>query len=117
MSRYTTGVGVSYDLDLFGGAAREQEAVNARVEAEAFRREAARLTLASEVASKAIEIAAASAEVAAAELIVADGQATLRQAQAARSIAFVHKRSSPKTRLFCLPYANALHLPSTRWRF
>ncbi len=78
LSRYTTGVGVSYDLDLFGGAVREQEVANARVESEAFRREAARLTLASEIASKAIEIAAANAEVTAAELIVADGRATLR---------------------------------------
>ncbi len=77
ISRYSLGLGVSYDLDLFGGARRERESATARFEAESFRYDAARLTLAAQITSKAIESAALAAEIEALESIIADDRETL----------------------------------------
>ena len=77
LSRYTAGLGVSYDLDLFGGGRRAREAASARLEAELFRHRAAQLTLAADVTTAAIEIVALRAEIDAVEAIVADDERTL----------------------------------------
>lgn len=77
ISRYSTGIGVSYDLDLFGGAAREREMADASVLSEAYRLSAARMTVAAQIASRVIEAAGIQAEIAIAEEIIADDEATL----------------------------------------
>ncbi len=77
VSRYTAGLGVSYDLDLFGGQRRARESAVARLEAEYFRNHAARLTLAADIVATAIEIAVARAELEAIERIVEDDAQTL----------------------------------------
>jgi NodT family efflux transporter outer membrane factor (OMF) lipoprotein len=76
-SRYTLGAAVSYDLDLFGRERREREAADAREEAETYRAEAARLTLAGQIALKASEIAALAKQIETVEAIVADDRETV----------------------------------------
>jgi NodT family efflux transporter outer membrane factor (OMF) lipoprotein len=78
ISRYTASAGISYDLDLFGGGRRAREAASARFEAEAFRRDAARLTLVADIVSAAIEIAALLEEERVLQAIVEDDQLTLQ---------------------------------------
>ncbi|MEZ5994171.1 MAG: efflux transporter outer membrane subunit [Hyphomonadaceae bacterium] len=77
VSRYTAGVGVSYDLDLFGGQRRARESAGAWLEAELFRNHAARLTLAADITATAIDAAVASAELETIERIVLDDAQTL----------------------------------------
>jgi len=74
---YSLGTGVSYDLDLFGRNKRGIEAAAARVEAQAWRTDAAYLMLTSNVAIQAITIAALRAEIAAVEANIADDQQTV----------------------------------------
>lgn len=78
ISRYTASLGVSYDLDLFGGGRRAREAATARFEAESFRRDAACLTLVADIVSAAIEIAALLEEERVLQAIVEDDQRTLQ---------------------------------------
>lgn len=53
-SLYHAGVGVSYNLDLFGGNRRALEALAARAEYQRFQHEGARLTLAANIVTTAI---------------------------------------------------------------
>lgn len=85
ISRYSTSVGVSYDLDLFGGQRRAREAASAQFDAEGYRRSAAYLTLAADIATAAIELAIVNEEISALEQIVADDEEVLRLAQRAVS--------------------------------
>jgi NodT family efflux transporter outer membrane factor (OMF) lipoprotein len=90
ISLYSIGAGVSYDLDLFGGAKRGLEAAQARAQEQASRTDAAYLTLTGNVAMQAIRIAALRAQLDAARAIVADGEQTLdiaRKAEAAGATA------------------------------
>lgn len=94
VSRYTAGLGVSYDLDLFGGQRRARESAVARLEAELFRNHAARLTLAADIAATAIDVAVARAELEAIERIVEDDARTLdlvERALAAGAVANLHR--------------------------
>lgn len=77
VSRYTASLGISYDLDIFGGGRRSREAASARFAAEVFRRDAARLTLVADVVSTAIEIAALLEEERVLQAIIEDDQRTL----------------------------------------
>ena len=90
ISLYSIGAGVSYDLDLFGGARRGLEAAQARAQEQASRTDAAYLTLTGNVALQAVRIAALRAQLDAARAIVADGEQTLeiaRKAEAAGATA------------------------------
>jgi len=83
ISRYSTSVGVSYDLDLFGGQRRAREAASAQLDAEGYRRSAAYLTLAADIAAAAVELAIVNEEILALEQIVADDEEVLRLARRA----------------------------------
>lgn len=86
ISLYSIGAGVSYDLDLFGGAKRGLEAAEARAQEQASRTDAAYLTLTGNVALQAVRIATLRAQLDAARAVVADGEQTLdiaRKAEAA----------------------------------
>lgn len=83
ISRYSTSAGVSYDLDLFGGQRRAREAASAQLDAESFRRSAAYLTLAADIATAAVELAVVNEEIAALERIIADDEDVLRLTQRA----------------------------------
>ncbi len=83
ISRYTAGLGVSYDLDLFGGGRRTREAATARLQAERFRYDAARLTLAADITAATLEAAVLRAEIETLEQIVADDRQTLELVEAA----------------------------------
>nr|WP_281721301.1 efflux transporter outer membrane subunit [Nitrosomonas nitrosa] len=78
ISRYTANLGVRYDLDLFGGGRRARESASARFEAEAFRRDAARLTLVADIVSAAIEIAGLLEEERVLQAIIEDDHLTLQ---------------------------------------
>ena len=83
-SAYTGGVGVSYDLDAFGGTHRRIElaAADARVSDEALN--AARLAVAGGVVTTALQIASTRAQIAAVQDIIASDQKTLDLVGAAR---------------------------------
>lgn len=74
---FSVGANVSYDLDLFGGQKRANEAASARAEAEARRADAAYLSLTGNVALQAVRVAALRAQIAAAEQTVRDDQALI----------------------------------------
>ena len=83
---YQVGVGVTYDLDLFGGRRRATEQARATAEAEARRADAAYLTLSGNVALQAMQIASLRAQIAAVQAVVADDERVLdmiRRAQQA----------------------------------
>ena len=67
---YSVGVQVSYTLDVFGGTRRELEALAAEVDYQRYQLEAARLTLAANVAVTAIRRAGLRAQIGATQLIV-----------------------------------------------
>jgi NodT family efflux transporter outer membrane factor (OMF) lipoprotein len=68
---YSVGIQVSYTFDLFGGTRRELEALAAEVDYQRYELEAARLTLAANVAATAIRRAGLSAQIDATQRIVA----------------------------------------------
>lgn len=74
---FSVGANISYDLDLFGGQKRANEAASARAEAEAQRADAAYLSLTGNVALQAVRVAALRAQIAAAEQTVKDDQALI----------------------------------------
>ncbi len=82
---YSVGAGVSYDLDLFGGAKRGLEAAQARAEEQARRADAAYLTLTGNVAMQAVRIATLRAQLEASRAVVADGERTLEMARKAEA--------------------------------
>ena len=83
-SAYTGGVGVSYDLDVFGGARRRIElaAADAEVNGEALH--AAKLAVAGGVVMTALQIASTRGQIAAVQDIIASDQKTLDLVGAAR---------------------------------
>ncbi|MGO4152832.1 efflux transporter outer membrane subunit [Cupriavidus sp. YAF13] len=74
---YGASVEISYTLDLFGGQRRELEGLRAAVDYQRFELEAARLTLAGNVATAAIREAGLRAQIADTEAIVAAQQRQL----------------------------------------
>jgi NodT family efflux transporter outer membrane factor (OMF) lipoprotein len=83
---FSVGANVSYDVDLFGGQKRANEAAGAKAEAEARRADAAYLSLTGNIALQAVRVAALRAQIAAAEQTVADDKSLLEiiaKAQAA----------------------------------
>jgi NodT family efflux transporter outer membrane factor (OMF) lipoprotein len=74
---YNASVGVSYTLDLFGGAKRQIEAIEAQVDYQRFRYEAAYLTLASNIATTAIQEASLRSQAATIQDILAAEQKQL----------------------------------------
>jgi NodT family efflux transporter outer membrane factor (OMF) lipoprotein len=83
-SAYTGGIGVSYDLDVFGGTRRRIElaAADAEVQGEALN--AARLAVAGGTTITALQIAATRAQIQTVQAVVASDQKTLDLVQAAR---------------------------------
>jgi NodT family efflux transporter outer membrane factor (OMF) lipoprotein len=69
---YTIGPSVSYDLDLAGGQRRRLEAARAQAQGQAFRADAAYLTLTGNVALQAVRIAGLRAQIDAVQSVVAD---------------------------------------------
>ncbi|MDQ0465892.1 NodT family efflux transporter outer membrane factor (OMF) lipoprotein [Caulobacter ginsengisoli] len=74
---FSVGANISYDLDLFGGQKRANEAAGARADAEARRADAAYLSLTGNVALQAVRVASLRAQIAAAEQTVADDRALI----------------------------------------
>ena len=74
---YNASVGVSYGLDLFGGTRRAIEGMEAQAEGARFEKEAAYLTLTSNIVTAAIQEASLRAQIDAAHAIVADQEKTL----------------------------------------
>jgi NodT family efflux transporter outer membrane factor (OMF) lipoprotein len=70
-SLYNTGVTVSYPLDVFGGTRRKVEELTAQAESERLALEAARLTLAGNIATAAIQEAGLRAQIDATKEIIA----------------------------------------------
>jgi NodT family efflux transporter outer membrane factor (OMF) lipoprotein len=83
---FSVGPTVSYDFDLFGGARRRLEAARAGQRAEAFRADAAYLSLTGNVALAAAAIASLRAQITGVEAVLADDRRSidiLRRAEAA----------------------------------
>ncbi len=74
---YSIGPTVSYDPDLFGGQRRRLEAARAQARGQAFRADAAYLTLTGNVALQAVRIAGLRAEVDAVQAVVADDRQSI----------------------------------------
>jgi len=68
---YNTGVGVSYNLDLFGGNRRALEALAAQAEYQRYQFEGARLTLAANIVTTVIMQAQLAAQIQASDAILA----------------------------------------------
>lgn len=83
---FSLGGRVSYDLDLFGGARRREEAAGARTRQAAHEADAAYLALSANVALQAVRIAGLRGEIAALESIVSDDRALLDLAHKAYAI-------------------------------
>ena len=74
---FSLGGHVSYDLDLFGGARRREEAAAARTAQAAHEADAAYLTLTANVAWQAVRIAGLKGEIAALQSIITDDRTLL----------------------------------------
>lgn len=77
LTRYSVGGSASYDLDLFGEDEARRAGSSARLSAEAYRLEAARLTLSAEIAARAVDLAGARAERMMLQRILEGGGTTL----------------------------------------
>jgi NodT family efflux transporter outer membrane factor (OMF) lipoprotein len=80
---YSLGAGVGYDLDLAGGNRRAIEGARAQARGEAFRADAAYLTLSGQVVMEAISIASLRAQIAALEQAVSDDRDTVEMTRKA----------------------------------
>ena len=60
---YNTSIGVSYNLDIFGGTRRQLEALHAEIEHQYFELEATYLTLTANIVTSAITIASLKAQI------------------------------------------------------
>jgi len=76
-SLFTAQVAVSYTPDVFGGARRQVESLIGQAEAQRFQREAAYVTLTSNVVAAAIQEASLRAQIAATQEIIAISSASL----------------------------------------
>ena len=85
-SAYTGGVGVSYDLDVFGGTHRRIELAAADAEVQSEFLGAAKLAVTGAAVTTALEIASARARIAAVEDVIASDQKTLDLVGTARRI-------------------------------
>jgi NodT family efflux transporter outer membrane factor (OMF) lipoprotein len=74
---YNTSVSISYALDIAGGARREMESLQAQVDFQRFQREAAYLTLTSNIVTAAIREASVRAQIAAMQEIITAQQRQL----------------------------------------
>lgn len=79
---YNAGVTVSYNLDLFGGNRRALEALAAQIDYQKYELEAARLTLAGNIAVQAMTQALLNDQISATKDIIANEQAQLKLARA-----------------------------------
>ncbi len=77
LERYQIGGTIKYDLDIFGGRRRNDEAAQANLNAETSRAAAARLSLAGNVVLQALEIASLQSQIKAAQEVVAADNETL----------------------------------------
>jgi len=77
LTRYSFGGSASYDLDLFGETDAVRAGASARIDAEAYRLDAARLMLAAEIAARAVDLAGARAEREMLQRILEGGTTTL----------------------------------------
>lgn len=83
IDRYVIGGTVRYDLDIFGGRRRNDEAAQANLDAETSRAAAARLSLAGNVTLQALEIASLQSQIKAAQEVIAADTETLSLAEKA----------------------------------
>jgi len=74
---YSIGPTVNYDFDFAGGQRRRVEAARAQAEAQAFRADAAYLTLTGNVALQAVKIAGGSAEIETLQAIAVDDRKSI----------------------------------------
>jgi NodT family efflux transporter outer membrane factor (OMF) lipoprotein len=74
---YSIGPTVSYDPDLFGGQRRRLEAARAQARGQAFRADAAYLTLTGNVALQAVRIAGLRAQIDAVQAVAADDRQSI----------------------------------------
>jgi NodT family efflux transporter outer membrane factor (OMF) lipoprotein len=74
---YSIGPSVTYDLDLAGGQRRRLEAARAQAQGQAFRADAAYLTLTGNVAMEAVAIAAVRAEIDAVNAVAANDRQSI----------------------------------------
>lgn len=77
VNMYAGGVGVTYDLDLFGGRRRAVEAAVARAQSAARQADAAYLMLSGAVAAQAIRIAGMRAQIAAVQGVIDEDRRTV----------------------------------------
>ena len=82
-SAYSAGVGVTYDLDAFGGNHRRIELAAADAEVQSDDLAAARLSIAGDTVIEALQIASVRAQVEVVEAVVASDQQTLTLVQTA----------------------------------
>ena len=82
---YSIGPSVNYDLDLAGGQRRQLEAARAQARAQAFRADAAYLTLTGNVALQAVIIASLQAEIDAVKAVEANDRQSIDIAQKAEA--------------------------------
>ncbi len=75
---YNASVSVSYALDMFGGAKRELEALQSRVDYQGFQLEGAYLTIASNIVTTAIREAALRGQIQATQEIISAQEAQLK---------------------------------------
>ena len=78
---YSLGSDVSFDLDLFGGRKRRIENAAAQTEAQAYRTDAAYLTLTGQLVTRAIELASLRAQLAELDEIIVGDRKTLEMIQ------------------------------------
>lgn len=83
LDRYSVGGTVRYDLDIFGGRRRNDEAAQANLDAESSRAAAARLSLAGNVVLQALEIASLQSQIKAAQEVITADNETLSLAEKA----------------------------------
>ena len=83
VDRYSVGGTIRYDLDIFGGRRRNDEAAQANLNAESNRAAAARLSLAGNVVLQALEIASLQSQIKAAQEVIAADNETLSLAEKA----------------------------------
>lgn len=94
---YSVGLGVTYDLDLFGGGRRRIEAAGARAEAARQRADAAYLSLTGNVAMQMLRVAALRAEIAEVQAIIDADRRIIGMIQAAQAVGGATRRDLSAT--------------------
>jgi len=91
-SVHNASVNASYTLDFFGGSSRYLEGLEAQVNYAAYQLEAARLTVASNIATAAINEASLRAQIEAVAQLIADSEAQLLMAEQQYALGAVTQR-------------------------